>query len=87
MASTAPERDRAQKYYYGMLPTINPDGTPVFRYVDRRGPRRNWKPPPVPQHSARPGCVIAADYRRCGPSPTACAKYAMPTLPPFPPSE
>jgi Mrp family chromosome partitioning ATPase len=31
MAITAPERDRAQKYYYGMLPTINPDGTPVFR--------------------------------------------------------
>ena len=24
----APKRDEAQKYYYGMLPTLNPDGTP-----------------------------------------------------------
>ena len=37
----APARDTAQKYYYGYLPALNPDGSPYTRHPDHPGPERD----------------------------------------------
>jgi hypothetical protein len=39
----APARDKAQKYYYGLLPSINPDGSPYTDTMIIQDPAATWE--------------------------------------------
>ena len=59
----AGERDTAQKYYYGYLPTINPDGTPFSDTLIVEDPHATYEEILSPSENPNKSTYVSTDVR------------------------